>query len=308
VNDERDVIVFLESSDERAEEINLGLQAEAERVAKWLGGKVAEIISEPFEHPGNLLAQEVKAVLKDIPFRLLLFAHTDQGRMLAPMVAFHFGTAAVIDCRDIRFSDGVLHFVKNIYSNQFEQEVTFCSIPEIAALNLESMKARESASTLSPSARKIYLDLPTDKSETRTIETIPPDYRTVDLRYAKRVLDIGFGCARTGLLEMAQELADLLEASVGTTRPMVDDGHSPKARMIGQTGKNTAPELCVTLGVSGSPHHSAGLQNSGTVISINSDVRAPIFDISNTGFVSDLNEVLPKLIHRIKRYRNSGLK
>jgi electron transfer flavoprotein alpha subunit len=308
VNDERDVIVFLESSDERAEEINLGLRAEAERVAKWLDGEVAEIVSDPFEHPDNSLAQKVKTVLKDIPFRLLLFAHTDQGRMLAPMVAFHFGTPAVIDCRDIRFSDGVLHFVRNVYGDQFEQEVFFRSFPEIAALNLESLKARESASTMFSSARKIRLELPADKPETRTIETIPPDFRTVDLRYAKRILDIGFGCAQTGLLETAQELADLLEASVGTTRPMVDDGHWPKARMIGQTGKTTAPDLCVTLGVSGSPHHSAGLQKSGTVLSVNSDARAPIFDISNTGFVSDLNEMLPKLIRRIKRYRDKGLK
>jgi len=308
VNNERDVIVFLESSDERAESINFGLLAEAERIAKCLGGCVSEIASDPFEHPNNSLAQRVKAVLKDIPFRLLLFAHTDQGRTLAPLVAFQFRTVAVTDCRDIRFSDGTLHFVRNVYSDQFEQEVSFRNFPEIAALNLESLKARGSASPISPPAKKIRLELPADNPETRTIETMPPDFRTVDLRYAKSILDIGFGCARTDLLGMAQELAHLLEASIGTTRPMVDDGHWPKSRMIGQTGKTTAPELCVTLGVSGSPHHTAGLQKAGTVLSINSDAGAPIFDISNTGFVSDLNAVLPKLIHRIKQYRDKGLK
>jgi electron transfer flavoprotein alpha subunit len=214
----------------------------------------------------------------------------------------------VIDCRDIRFRNGILYFVRSVYGDQFEQEVSFRSFPEIAALNLEALKAREHASTIPHCSRKIRLELPEDGPETRTIETIPPDFRTVDLRYAKRMLDIGFGCAQTELIEAARELADLLEASVGTTRPMVDDGHWPKARMIGQTGKTTAPELCITLGVSGSPHHSAGLQKSRTVLSVNSDARAPIFDISNRGFVSDLNAVLPKLIRRIKQYRDKGLK
>ena len=78
--------------------------------------------------------------------------------------------------------------------------------------------------------------------------------------------------------------------------------------MIGQTGKTTAPELCITLGVSGSPHHAAGFRKSGTVLSINSDSGAPIFDISDTGFVSDLNGVLPRLIRRIREYRDKDLR
>jgi electron transfer flavoprotein alpha subunit len=135
---------------------------------------------------------------------------------------------------------------------------------------------------------------------------MPPDFATVDLRYAQRIVDIGSGCARPGLPEMARELADLLEASIGTTRPMVDDGHWPKTRMIGQTGKTTAPEICITLGVSGSPHHAAGLQKSRVILSVNSDPGAPIFDISDSGFVSDLRAVLPILIERIKQYREGS--
>lgn len=308
VNNERDVIVILESSDERAEVINAGLLAEAERIAKLLGGGVSEIISEPFQHASNLLAERVKTALRDIPFRLLLFAHTDQGSMLAPLVAPQFGTAAVMDCIDIRFNDGRLHFVRSVYGGQFEQEISFRNLPEIATLNLETLIAHENKSPVSSPAGKILLELPVDKHEIRTLEMIPPDFRTVDIRYAKRILDIGFGCTQAKILKMARELADLLEASIGTTRPMVDDGHWPKTRMIGQTGKTTAPELCITLGVSGSPHHTSGLQKSGTVLSVNSDARAPIFDISNTGFVSDLNAMLPKLICRIKQYRDKGSK
>ena len=306
MNNERDVIVFLETADERADRINSGLLAEAQRIAGCLGGEVALISSDSFDHPCNAVAGGLKAVLKNVPFRLLLFAGTDQGGILASQVALQYETAAVIDCRDIRFSDGILNFVRNVYGDQFEQELSFRSFPEIAALNPESLMARDGALPEPASVRRIRLELPEGKSGIRTIETIPPDFATVDLRYAKRIVDIGFGCSQPGLLEMARELADLLEASVGTTRPMVDDGYWPKSRMIGQTGKTTAPEICVTLGVSGSPHHTAGLQKSGTVLSVNSDPRAPVFDVSNSGFVSDLQAVLPKLIERIKRYREGS--
>ena len=77
--------------------------------------------------------------------------------------------------------------------------------------------------------------------------------------------------------------------------------------MIGQTGKTVAPDLYLTLGVSGSPHHVAGIQESKEVLSVNLDPRAPVFSFSDIGFVGDLRSLLPKLIERIKRYRDEGL-
>ena len=118
---------------------------------------------------------------------------------------------------------------------------------------------------------------------------------------------MGAGCDQPALLELAEELSSLLEASVGTTRLVVDSGRIPKTRMIGQTGKSTSPEICLTLGVSGSQHHVPGIRQSGTILSINADARAPIFGVSDTGFVSDLGGMLPKLVHRIKQFRDKGL-
>jgi electron transfer flavoprotein alpha subunit len=107
-------------------------------------------------------------------------------------------------------------------------------------------------------------------------------------------------------MKLAEELAGMLEASVGTTRLVVDKGSISKNRMIGQTGKTAAPELCLALGVSGSPHHVAGLQKAAKILAVNSDERAPIFGVSDAGFVAELNALLPKLVSRIKQYRDKG--
>ncbi len=303
----RDVIVVLESIDERAEGINRGLLAEGSRIANLLGGSLSALIEEPSTHGSHAWVQTAKALLGDMPFRLLLFAHTNKGRELAPLMAPALDAAAVTDCFDIRFRGETLHYARYVYGGQFEQEATFANPPEIASLSVESLEARAGFSVIPVPFQEIRMQIPGIADAMKTIKSIPPDYRTIDIRYAKRVLDIGIGCDQPELLKLAEELADLLEASIGTTRLVVDNGHIPKSRMIGQTGKSISPELSLSLGVSGSPHHVAGIRQSANILSVNADARAPIFGVSDTGFVSDLSGLLPKLIHRIKQFRDTGL-
>ena len=286
----RDVIVVLEAS----EAINRGLLSEGGRIASLLGGNLTALHADPPTHSSHAWVQ----MARRFPFRLLLFAHTEKGRELAPLIAQALETAAVMDCFDIRFRNGNLYYARYVYGGQFEQEVSFADPPEIATLNPDSLETRDVVS-----ASMIRMEIPEEADGKRTIKTIPPDFRTVDIRYAKRIMDIGAGCDNPALLELAEELASLLEASIGTTRLVVDNGRIPKTRMIGQTGKTTSPELCLTLGVSGSPHHVAGLQKAAKIFAVNTDERAPIFGVSDAGFVTDLNSLLPKLISRIKQYR-----
>jgi electron transfer flavoprotein alpha subunit len=86
---------------------------------------------------------------------------------------------------------------------------------------------------------------------------------------------------------------------------VVDDGRLPKERLIGQTGRTVTPELYMALGISGSPHHIAGLRRADRVLSVNRDVRAPIFQFSDVGYVADLELVLPALVSRIKEWRGA---
>jgi electron transfer flavoprotein alpha subunit len=307
VNKNRDVIVVLESLDERAEAINRGLLTEGGRIAQLLGGTLSALLSEPSRHSNAAWGQSAKNLLEEMHFRLLLFAHTDKGGELAPLVAQALDAAAVMNCFDIRFRNETLYYARYIYSGQFEQEVSIANPPEIVSLNVESLEARAGFSGVPVPLKNISMRIPEIANGKRTIKTIPPDFKTIDIRYAQRILDIGAGCDQPALLELAEEFASLLEASVGTTRLVVDSGRIPKTRMIGQTGKTAAPDLCLALGVSGSPHHIAGLQKSRMILSVNSDERAPIFGVSDAGFISDLNSLLPKLISRIQQYRDKNL-
>jgi electron transfer flavoprotein alpha subunit len=224
------------------------------------------------------------------------------------MIAQALDAPAVMDCFDIRYRSEIIYYARYVHGGQFEQEVSFANPPEVASLNVESLEARADSPGIPVPLKNISIRIPEDADVKRTIATMPPDFKTVDIRYAKRILDIGAGCDNPKLLRLAEELSHLLEASVGATRLAVDNGRISKTRMIGQTGKATSPEFCLTLGVSGSPHHVAGIQKSETIVSVNSDERAPIFGISDSGFVSDLNSLLPKLIRRIKQYRDKGLR
>jgi electron transfer flavoprotein alpha subunit len=302
VENNRDVIVVLESSDT----INKGLLAEGSRIADLLGGRLSALMEEPPAHSSRAWAQAAKPLLAADPFRLLLFAHTDAGSERAPSIAQALDAATATDCFDIRFRNETLYCARYVYGGQFEQEIAFADPPGIASLNLESLEARAGASIAAVPFKKIRLRIPEIEDAKKTIRTIPPDFRTMDIRYAKRILDIGAGCDRPDLLESAMELSHLLEASIGATRLVVDNGSIPKTRMMGQTGKTASPELCLTLGVSGSPHHMAGIQKSARIFAVDSDERAPILGVSDAGFLADLNSLLPKLIRRIKQHRDNS--
>jgi electron transfer flavoprotein alpha subunit len=236
----------------------------------------------------------------------VLLADTDLGRQLAPMVAHRLGSGAVVACSDVLVRETVPVFVKPVYGGWLEEEVRPAegSIP-VATLDLAGMSEPEVELETMAAAQSLEAAAGVSAG-VRRLELIPPAARTVDLVHARRIVAAGSGTVSAALLEAAAELADLLDGSVGATRPVVDDGHLPKERLIGQTGRTVTPELYLALGISGSPHHVAGVKKAGRFLSINQDVSAPIFQFSDVGYVADLEAVLPPLVKRIKEYRDAA--
>jgi len=330
IDDRIDIVVSLEPPGDRRDEINRGLVTEAARIARFTGGQVIALTAgsptvkaEMIEgygatklieaggrgldlYSGEAYAWAISEILGDVPFRTLLFAHTDRGRELAPRVAALQDTAAVTDCTDIRFEDGHIFYVRQPYGGQLEQQIHF-GVParEVATIRTDSLYARKLTPPSVPlEVMKQSVSVPVDLAASRPLDTVPADYRTVDILYARRIVGVGSGGGAS--LGLVEELAHLIRASIGVTRPVVDDGLVPKSRMIGQTGKTVAPDLYVALGISGSPHHVAGIQDSGRILSVNLDPRAPMFGFSDTAFVGDLRPVLVKVIERIKHHRNGN--
>jgi electron transfer flavoprotein alpha subunit len=237
----------------------------------------------------------------------VLVQDSDAGRQLAPLIAHRLETGAVLGCSDL-WPDG-LTFVKPVYGGWLEQDVAAApGFVPVATLELTGVEtpeaAAEAAAAMLAQAEVVHV-AGGSRLRVRHVDTFPPDARSVDLVHAKRIVAAGMGSASETLLAAVRELADLLEGSVGATRPVVDEGHLPKERLIGQTGKTVAPDLYVALGISGSPHHVAGVRRADRVLSINRDVRAPIFQFSDVGYVADLEAVLPSLIARIKEWRDA---
>lgn len=263
------------------------------------------------EQLARMLAEEAR----NCGAGLVLLADTDLGRELACLVALDLGAGAVLGCSDIlpgKARSGVTGaesprpvFVKPVYGGWLEQEIK--SAPERAVVATLMLEAEEEvAAAAEPPVPEVIPVAASTEGRVSRLGLIPPDPRSVDLVHARRVVTAGLGAAADDLLENVRELAELLEGSLGATRPVVDEGWLPKERLIGQTGRTVAPELYLALGVSGSPHHVAGVTKAGRVLSINRDSRAPIFGFSDVGYVADLRAVLPLLVGKIKEWRDAG--
>jgi electron transfer flavoprotein alpha subunit len=332
MNQDKDVLVLLEPAGEKGTEINQGLVAEGRRISEHFGaGLSAVTIGESPEDPdflkpcgltklyclhgnglshysGEIYSWAAAEALSRLPFVLLLMAHTDRGRELAPRIAFRLHTVAVTGCVDIRIRNQQIFYVRSVHGDQLEREISCAEWTRpVVSIQPEALPAGEAANSPPFQVLKIPIEIPRDLVGSRTDKIVAPDCRTMDIQHAERIVGAGSGCASAELLSLVEELSQLLEGSIAATRPMVDDGFVSRDRMIGKTGKTVAPELYLALGISGSTHHVAGVQRSKTILAVNRDPAAPILGASDAGFIGDLESLLPLLMARIRKYRDESV-
>jgi electron transfer flavoprotein alpha subunit len=262
-----------------------------------LGGQAAEIsgvervltIQAPHnEHPvAAILAPQVVAMSNE--YSHLLGPSTTFGRDLMPRVAGLLGVAQV---SDIMAVDGAHAFHRPVYAGGAIVAVEApADMILVGTVRTASYQAADGGGSAAIESRSLSVELP---SHTRYLGLESDAGDRPDLQAAARVIGAGRALGGSDEFELIYRLADRLGAAVGASRAAVDAGYCPNDLQIGQTGKIIAPDLYIAIGISGAIQHLTGIKDAGTIVAINKDPDAPIFEVSDIGLVGDLFDVIPE--------------
>ena len=247
-------------------------------------------------------AEALRQAVSQLQPRLALFPHTYQVRDLAPKLAASLDRAFVSDTVDMRFENGQPVFVRQLFQGKLHGDVTVeGEAPYFASVQSGAYRADAVAQGDAP-APIHSLDLSLDPKAVRTASE--PPYQdakdSVDLGSADIIVSVGRGIQDPGNIPQAEALARALGGELAASRPICDNGWLPLDRQIGSSGQTVAPNLYLALGISGAIQHVVGMKGAKTIVAVNKDAGAPIFEIADYGIVADLFEIIPALVKALE--------
>lgn len=237
---------------------------------------------------------------------VVLAGATAIGRSFIPGVANTLGAGLTADCTqlEIRESDGALLQTRPAFGGNIMATIE-CpnSRPQMSTVRPNVMKELEFDANRKGDIVDVELDPSMLSSRVRVLESVISEQDDVNIQESDILVGGGRGLDSEKGFKLIRELATSLNGSVSASRAVVDAGWIAYAHQVGQTGKTVAPKLYIACGISGAIQHVAGMQSSETIVAINRDKNAPIFDVADYGIVGDLFEILPKLISKIEEQR-----
>ncbi|HET9179451.1 MAG TPA: electron transfer flavoprotein subunit alpha/FixB family protein [Terriglobia bacterium] len=235
--------------------------------------------------------------------RFVVFSHTYQVRDFAPKLAASLDRVLIGDSLDYRLEGERIIFVRQVFQGKFSADVEFRGEPPYF-VSFQAGAFREDSVQQGVASAKITsvpIDIPPGAVRTRPQEKFREARQAVDLSQAEIIVAVGRGIKKSENMVLARKLAEALGAEVGASRPICDSGWLPMDRQVGSSGQTVAPKLYLALGISGAIQHQVGMKGSRTVVAINKDREAPIFEIATYGIAGDLFEIVPPLIEEIKK-------
>ena len=237
--------------------------------------------------------------------RLVLMPHTYQVRDFVPKLATAMGRTVISDCIGYRKDGGKLLFTRQMFQGKFAADVSFnCDPPwfvtfQNGAFRGDKVEAGASAAPV----ETVSVDIPLETARNKPQEVFKEAKQTVDLTQAEIIVSVGRGIKEQNNIELAKQLADALGGEIAASRPICDSGWLPMDRQIGSSGQTVAPKLYLALGISGAIQHIVGMKGARSVVAINKDHEAPIFEIADVAVVGNLFDVVPALIEEVKKTR-----
>ena len=242
------------------------------------------------------LAQLIEA---EKPERVFL-PHTYQARDFAPALAARIGRPLVTDC--VAVKDG--GYVRPMFQGKLQADIAVEG-PHIATFQIGAYRADAMGTGGSPAAtRKASVSIDTSKIRQKPEAPFKEAKQAVDLSQAERIVAVGRGIKGQEHVQIAQDLAKAMGAEIAASRPICDAGWLPMDRQIGSSGQTVAPKLYVALGISGAIQHLVGMKGARTIVAINKDPEAPIFEIADYGIVGDLFEIVPALTAEAEKMKS----
>ena len=270
--------------------------------AELAAADVAEVLAvehdalEPYTPDGfvGALAQVVERTGPE----LVLFPHTYQTRDYAPALAARLGRVLIPDCIDSRVRDDKRVFVRPMFQGKFVADVLpEGPTPHFASFQIGAYRADACARGTAPAtARPFAVEVDAAAIRQRPEGPFKEAKQAVDLTQAERIVAVGRGIKGAEHLPLAQDLASALDAELAASRPICDSGWLPMDRQIGSSGQTVAPKLYLAVGISGAIQHLVGMKGARTIVAVNKDADAPIFEVADYGIVGDLFEVVPAIV------------
>jgi electron transfer flavoprotein alpha subunit len=241
-------------------------------------------------------------VIKATNPQFVIMAHTYQVRDFAPKVAARVEREVVGDCIRYRAEDGKPILTRRMFLGKLDADVSIGGEPPYFVTFQSGAFRGDNAAK--GSATVETMDVEVGDVRMTPEEPFQEAKASVDLTKSNIIVAIGRGIKSQENIALAQQLADVLGADLAASRPICDADWLPIDRQIGSSGQTVAPKLYIALGISGAIQHIVGMKNSATIVAINKDAEAPIFDIADYGIVGDLFDAVPVMIEETKRAKS----
>jgi len=246
----------------------------------------------------------LKQVVESAKPDLVLFPHTYQVRDFAPKLAAMTGKGMVGDCVGFRKDGDKLVFVRQMFQGKTAADVSFAgAAPWFASFQSGAFRSDllEAHAGGKAPVNSVKIDLKAEDIRTRPLELFKEAKASVDLTQAPLIVAIGRGIKAPENIVQAEAVAKALGGEIAASRPICDEGWLPMERQIGSSGQTVAPKLYLALGISGAIQHVVGMKGSRTIVAVNKDQNAPIFEIADYGIVADIFEVMPALTEELQK-------